>query len=246
LHWDFALILAILGIAVPLLGRRRVCFLLALPDTTKSDRLSLYASTIAFQWFVAFLIFWRTSRHAIRPQQLGLSSNLRPITITILVVLSAAIFVIQLLSLHRLSSDRDALISETAQVALKIFPRDGAERITFFALVATVAICEEFIYRGFVQYAFQDWSHSFLIGIVGSAVFFSIAHLYQGRRGLISTFGVGVIFAGVRTWTGTLVPAIVAHFVADLTVGLLAPLRIREALARSSDDGSRQAAGRVA
>jgi membrane protease YdiL (CAAX protease family) len=246
MHWDFALILAVLGIAVPLLGRRRVGFLLALPDTTKSDRLSLYASTIVFQWCFALLIFWRISRHAIRPEQLGSSLEVRPSTVTIMVILSVEIFAIQLLGLHRLSSDRDALRSETAQVALKVFPRDGMERIAFVALVSTVAICEEFIYRGFAQYVFQDWSHSLFVGILGSAMLFSIAHLYQGRRGLASTFGAGVIFAGVRAWSGTLLPTIVAHFVADLMIGLLAPRRIREALARGSNAGSSQAAGRVA
>jgi membrane protease YdiL (CAAX protease family) len=108
------------------------------------------------------------------------------------------------------------------------------ERACFTALVCTVAICEEFIYRGFVQYVFQAWSGSLVVGIVGSSLLFSIAHLYQGKRGLISTFGAGAIFAGVRAWTGTLIPPIFAHFVADLTIGLLAPRRILAALAKSS------------
>ncbi len=241
MHWDFILIIAVLGIAVPLLGRRRVGFLLALPDTTKSDRLSLYASTIVFQWCFALLIFWRISRHGIRPEQLGSNLDVRSTTITIIVVLNVAIFVIQFISLHRLSSDRDALRSETAQVALKVFPRDGMERVVFIVLVSTVAICEEFIYRGFVQYAFQDWSRSLLVGILGSSLLFSIAHLYQGRRGVASTFSVGVLFAGVRAWAGTLLPTIVAHLIADLMIGLAAPRRIREALARGSDKGSTQA-----
>jgi len=57
--------------------------------------------------------------------------------------------------------------------------------------------------------------------------------LYQGKRGLVSTFGAGAVFAGVRAWTGTLIPTIFAHFVADLTIGLLAPRRILAALAKS-------------
>jgi membrane protease YdiL (CAAX protease family) len=122
-------------------------------------------------------------------------------------------------------------------LARKVFPRDGIERLGFFALVSTVAICEEFIYRGFAQFVFQDWSHSVLVGLFASSLLFSVAHLYQGRKGLVSTFAVGMLFASVRAWTGTLLPTIVGHFVADFTVGVLAPLRIRDALARGANQG---------
>ena len=233
MHWDFALIFFILAFVVPALGRRRVRALLGLPDTTKLDRLSLYASTIALQWLFAALILWRVSRHAIRPVQMGFGCAAVPTTITISIVLSITVFAFQLLGLRRLNSSPEALAGETIQLALKVFPRDGVERACFTALVCTVAISEEFIYRGFVQYVFQAWSDSLVIGIAGSASLFSIAHLYQGKRGLVSTFGAGALFSGVRAWAGTLVPTIAAHFVADLTIGLLAPRRILAALAKA-------------
>ena len=218
---------------VPALGRRRVRGLLDLQDTSKSDRLSLYASTIALQWLFAAVILWRVSRHAIRPEQLGLSFSATSITIT--VVLCSAVLALQLISLQRLKSDPGELTGETVQLALKVFPRDGIERVCFTVLVCTVAICEELIYRGFVQYVFKTWSGSLTVGIVGSSLLFSVAHLYQGKRGLVSTFGVGVLFAGVCAWAGSLVPTVVAHFVADLTIGLLAPRRILAALEIASN-----------
>ena len=58
---------------------------------------------------------------------------------------------------------------------------------------------------------------------LGSSAMFGLAHLYQGRRGLISTFVVGIVFSTVRWWTGSLIPAVVAHFVADLLAGFIAP-----------------------
>jgi membrane protease YdiL (CAAX protease family) len=231
LHWDFALILGVLAFVVPILGRRRVRALLQLHDTTKLDRLSIYASTIAFQWLAAALVLWRIVRHGITATQLGVNLSHGYLIVTMLVVISSLFLANQITSVRRITSDpTTALRSETVQLALKIFPRDAIERLSFLALVATVAICEEFIYRGFAQYVFQDWSRSLLIGILGSALLFSVAHLYQGKRGLISTFAVGLLFSGVRAWTGSLVPTIAAHFVADLSIGLLAPSYIREAL----------------
>ncbi|MGA8145727.1 MAG: type II CAAX endopeptidase family protein [Candidatus Acidiferrales bacterium] len=234
MHSDFALILIALAVAVPILGRRRVRQLIELPDTNKMDRLSLYASTLAFQWLAAAIVLWRTSVRGIRPSQLGLVLRHPNLIVTTAVVLAILFLINQLVSVKRIASQAAELRGTVAQLALKLFPRDDVERLAFFALVATVAVCEEIIYRGFAQYVFENWSRSTVIGVFASAILFSLAHLYQGRRGLASTFTVGILFSGVRAWTGSLIPSIAAHFVADLTVGLLAPSRIRAALATTS------------
>ena len=104
-------------------------------------------------------------------------------------------------------------------------PQNAVERLAFFALVVTVAICEEILYRGWAQRFFQDLSGgSVVVAVIGSAALFSVAHIYQGRRGLIATFIVGALFSGVRAWSGSLIPTMAAHFAADLTAGLLAPV----------------------
>lgn len=232
MHWDFALILIFLGVAVPLLGRRRVRQLMCLPSTTKMDRLSLYASTLAFQWLAAGVVLWRTSAHGLRAPQLGLATPYPALTIVTTIALAALVLFNQLLGLRRLTTHPSRIQGFLPQLALKLFPQDDVERLAFFALVSTVALCEELIYRGFVQRVFQDWSRgSIIVGIIGSAAFFSLAHLYQGRRGLISTLTIGLVFSTIRAWTESLLPCVVAHFVADITVGLLAPARMRNALA---------------
>jgi len=235
MHWDFALILLALGVAVPLLGRRRVGQLMRTPSTTKMDRLSLYATTLAFQWIAAGVILWRAAVHEIRAAQLGLAIGNPILTVTITIVLTALVLLNQLISLRRLASNPAEAQGLLPQLALKLFPQDDVERLAFFALVVTVAICEELVYRGFVQGVFQDWSKgSVTVGVLGSAIYFSIAHLYQGRRGLASTLVAGLIFAGARAWTGSLLPPIAAHFVADITVGILAPVKILSTMSKEA------------
>jgi len=235
MHWDFAVILLALGIAVPLLGRRRVGQLMRTPSTTKMDRLSLYATTLAFQWIAAGVILWRAAAHEIRAAQLGLAIGNPILTVTITIVLTALVLLNQLISLRRLVSNPAEAQGLLPQLALKLFPQDDVERLAFFALVVTVAICEELVYRGFVQCVFQDWSTgSVTVGVLGSAIYFSIAHLYQGRRGLASTLVAGLIFAGARAWTGSLLPPIAAHFVADITVGILAPVKILSTMSKEA------------
>lgn len=237
-HWDLALIIAFLATVVPWMGRRRIQQLMRIPHTTKAERLTLYATTMAFQWLLAALIFWRVTADGIPPRGLGLGMVRPLLTGAAAIGLAALISVNQLYGLRRLTARPADAHSMLVQLALKVFPQDASERLAFFALVVTVAVCEEWIYRGFVQGIFQVWGASVAAGIFGSAVLFAGAHIYQGRRGLVSTFAVGVVFALVRIWTGSLVPSVAAHFAADLTAGYLAPSMVRCALELDSAGGT--------
>jgi uncharacterized protein len=237
MHWDFALILVFLGVAVPVLGRRRIRQLLDAPETSKMDRLSIYASTISFQWLATVIILWRTRAHGISVIQLGLAIPRPALAITISVVLAVLISLNQAYSLRRLVATPSEIQGVLPQLALKLFPQDDVERLIFFALVVTVAMCEEYIYRGFIQRVFQDWSGGYVAaGIAGSAIFFALAHLYQGRRGLCTTSVVGVIFSGLRAWTNSLFPTFIAHLIADFFVGMWAPAKLRAANILASSD----------
>jgi uncharacterized protein len=230
MHWDFALILLFLATAVPLLGRRRIRQLMQMPETTKRDRLRLYASTIAFQWIATAVILWRTGAHGIPAARLGLAIPNPLLTAIVTLVLAALVLVNQIVSLRRLAVHPAEAHGILPQLALKVFPQDSPERLVFFAVVVTVAICEELIYRGFVQRVFEDWFGGLIVvGILGSAAMFAAAHLYQGRRGVITTCVVGILFGAIRAWTGSLLAPLVAHFIADVTAGILAPARLRAA-----------------
>jgi uncharacterized protein len=227
MHWDFALILIFFATIVPLLGRRRVRKLIAASATTRKERLGLYGSTILFQWLAAVIILWRSSIHGISHGDLGLVIPNPVLVLGISILLSALVFANQIFSLRHLPALPAESQGILPHLARKVFPQDSTERLTFSALVLTVAICEEVVYRGFAQYVFSIWPVvSVVTGVVGSAMLFSVAHLYQGRRGLISTFIVGLLFSAIRLWTGSLVAPMVAHFVADLTAGFLAPSRL--------------------
>jgi uncharacterized protein len=231
MHWDFALIVIFFAVAVPLLGRRRIRQLLAAPETTKSDRLRLYASTITFQWTAVAVIIWRARSHGISMADIGLAIPYPALTAVISICLTSLVLANQIISLKRLSMHPQEAQGRLQQVAMRIFPRDGSERFAYFALVTTVALCEEFIFRGFFQRTFEIWSGDLvLVGITASAALFAISHLYQGRRGVIVACVVGIIFSAIRAWTGSLLPSSLAHFAADLIVGFLAPARIRAAL----------------
>ncbi len=118
------------------------------------------------------------------------------------------------------------------RITEKIMPRTWTEGIVFAALAGTAGLSEEFLYRGFLlavfANVFTNTAGSVLIASCLSSLWFAVAHLYQGRRGSITTFVVAMIFASVRVWSGSLLPSIVAHAAVDLVVGLYVPRLLRK------------------
>jgi membrane protease YdiL (CAAX protease family) len=223
--WDFAAVLVILAVVVPWRGYVRVKQLLKRESLSTPDRLALYASTIAFQWLATIFVLWRCAVHGYSPIALGIAVPRFWLVLAVTVAVSALITVNQLASIRRLASLPREKQGFFRALSLKLMPQNTTERLAFFALVVTVSICEEVLYRGWAQALFQTISGgSIVIALLASAALFSLAHSYQGRRGLIATFIVGALFSIVRAWTGSLVPTMAAHFTADLLAGILAPL----------------------
>src|SRR5271163_1562278 len=71
--WDFWLIFAALLFVVPWRGRVRLRHLLAKEHVNSRERITLYATTIAFQWIVAIAVASRAIARGLTPVELGLS-----------------------------------------------------------------------------------------------------------------------------------------------------------------------------
>ncbi len=221
LRWDFALILLALGVLVPWRGAVRMQKLLNRPPLSTPERLSVYASTIAWQCLAMGLVAWRSVARGVSTTHLALAVPDGALTALAAMGLALLLVANQLVAMRRLARIPSDRRGRLYKVLATVMPQNPPEIVVFVALAVTVALCEEFLYRGFVFAAIQDVAHgSLAAAALGSSALFALAHLYQGRRGLISTFLIGFAFALVRIWTGSMLPPIVAHFVLDLTAGL--------------------------
>jgi len=226
--WDFVAILLVLGVIVPWRGAVRIRELLRQPTLTTTERIAVYASTIAFQWLAVAVVLWRTTMHHIGLARLGVALPSLPLAAFASVALLAPLLANQVYALRRLARLPPEQQGFLGALARKLMPQNPVESLAFIALVATVAVCEELLYRGFVFTAFYAASGGFLAAaIVGSSLMFSLAHLYQGRRGLLATFVVGLLLASARAWTASLAPCVIVHFFVDLVAGLAAPRWLR-------------------
>jgi uncharacterized protein len=222
LPWDFLVIILVLGTVVPWRGMVRVRALLARPQLSSAERISLYGSTIAFQWLAAGIIIWRAIARGFSPAALGLLPERPAPGIVLGAAMAVALASLQIASLRQISRLPVEKRGHLYQVASRLMPRNLTEALVFVALVGTVSLCEELVYRGFAFAVFKELGDgSVLLAVAGSSALFAIGHLYQGRRGLASTFVLGLLLAGARSWSGSLVPSIAAHLAVDLTAGLV-------------------------
>jgi membrane protease YdiL (CAAX protease family) len=221
--WDFVLVLVFLGVIIPWRGAARMKRLMSKPDLTTADRMSLYGSTILFQWLIVAIVAWRSTARTVGPEELGLAARNPWLVAWTTIALTGLLCVNQVVGLRRITKMQADKRGSLFAITEKIMPRTPTETLVFAALACTAGISEEFLYRGFVFMAFVRMVVNFgppnAVAAILSSVWFSLAHIYQGRRGIITTFVVGIIFGLVRIWTGSLIPVVAAHIGIDLVAG---------------------------
>jgi len=183
-------------------------------------RVSVYREVLALEWLITAVIaaVWI---HGARPWRLiGLVLPVGwPLVLTAaLIAALLLLFRAQLRAIRRLDPAKlDRVRTRQAAVSLLI-PHNRVERAWFVPVAITAGLCEEFIYRGFLVWAFQPW-----LGLWGAAlastVSFGFAHAYQGRSGAIRAGALGAVFAVLAIAMGSVVPGMVLHALLDLISG---------------------------
>src|ERR1039458_4611399 len=192
-HWDFALIFAALGILIPWRGSVRVSKLIARPQISAEDRLSIYASTIAFQWVLTGVIAWRCYARVLTPENLGLTSHSPGLTA--IVTAGMAIELVARRMGRRLQRFDDLLGEHGFMVVLLIrLCPVGNNFLTNYLAGVTAIPLGTFLTASFVGYlpeslifallgsGFTDHPHLRLWGGIGLLVAFSLFFLWYFRR----------------------------------------------------------------
>jgi uncharacterized protein len=221
--WDFWLIFLVLGVFLPLRGRRRLQKLMALPEIAARQRLSLYASTIAFQWLVAAVVAWRSRARGLSLDELGLVVHGRSRILIAAIVGAATLGALQWLNLRRMGRSSGKAREFLEALAERILPQSPVELAPYLVLALTAGLCEEFLYRGFSMAAFTKAGLPVWGVVLLSSVFFALAHLYQGLGGVVSTLVIGTVFGTARIAYDGLLPAMVCHFAVDAVAGVAGP-----------------------
>jgi membrane protease YdiL (CAAX protease family) len=218
--WDIWLIFLVLGLVLPWRGRARMKKLLALPRVSTMERLILYASTIAFQWFAVAVVAWRAWAQGFSASQLGLTIQDRSRILAASIAGAVAIAALQWLNLRRVGSIPVGARGPIQAIAERILPQSTVELLPYLALAITAGLCEEFLYRGFAMAVLQQVGLQAWAVVLLSSALFGLAHSYQGRGGIVLTMLIGVILGLGRIRFDSLIPAIFWHSALDVVAGV--------------------------
>ena len=182
-------------------------------------RLPLYMTTAIFEWLLLAFVAWGASaRVVLGPRWQSARQVLRDIGV------AAAFWVVSGILLAVLS--RVLRVTELGRNTQFMMPRNALEIALWIALSITAGICEEAIFRGYLQPQLGILTGSAPAGILLSAVAFGAGHAYQGLRAGVLIFFYGAMFGVLAHWRRSVRPGMMAHAWQDTLSGLvLAKLR---------------------
>lgn len=182
-------------------------------------RLLFYLTTMAWEWIMFGYIYWGLRRHGKSFRNIaGKSWKSAPeFFLDIAIAFGfwiAAIFVLSLVS-HVLHA------TGMAEAARRLAPQGLLESVLWVALSVTAGICEEMIFRGYLQRQFVAWTRSAPVGVILSAVLFGAGHIYQGPKATVVIAVYGLMFGILAEARQNLRPGMMAHAWHDTITGLI-------------------------
>lgn len=96
-----------------------------------------------------------------------------------------------------------------------LLPRSSQEFFLWICLSVIAGICEEAVFRGYLQRQFSALTRSVPVGIVLSSVAFGAAHTYQGLARAMVIAVSAVLYGVMAEWRGSVRPGMIAHAFQD-------------------------------
>lgn len=183
------------------------------------SRLVFYLPTLAWEWLAFGYIYWGLRRHGKTFGDMAGARWKNGIEFFRDVVLAFGTWIVALIVLGVVSRLLHA--TGSVEAARKIAPQTLTESIVFLCLAVTAGICEETIFRGYLQRQFVAWFRNTPLGVLLSAILFGAGHIYQGWRPAVVIVVFGLIFGILAEARRSIYPGIILHTWQDSLSGFL-------------------------
>jgi membrane protease YdiL (CAAX protease family) len=189
-----------------------------------ASNLATYLTSIALEWVLAGIVLWGLRlRHTPLVDVLGKSKvGIREWFVdagvafvfwsVALMVLGALALLLKLVHMHP---------DDIRNTVSRLAPTTPGEMLAWTALCITAGICEEFIFRGYLQLQFSRISHRAWVGVLASALVFGFAHGYEGWSGMLLIVVFGAMFSLLRLIRGNVRAGMMAHGWHDFFSGVI-------------------------
>jgi membrane protease YdiL (CAAX protease family) len=103
-------------------------------------------------------------------------------------------------------------------------PKGFAEVTLWILLSISAGICEEIVFRGYMQKQFQAASGSIAVAVILQGFIFGLAHTYQGWKQVFAIGVLGILYGALVGWRRNLRSSMIAHAWSDIFEGWLRSL----------------------
>src|SRR5436305_54136 len=100
-----------------------------------------------------------------------------------------------------------------------LLPRTVPDKLLWLLVAATAGVCEELVYRGYLQRQLWSWTGTVVVAVALQAAIFGAAHFYQGAKSALIAGVYGLILGLVAAWRRSLLPGAIAHAWVDMVGG---------------------------
>jgi uncharacterized protein len=179
------------------------------------NRSAIYEQTIFFEWALLCLVLLGVWRHGsslspVLGERWGSPSQaLRDLGIGLMFLLVTIVFG----SVLNHSGDNSA--------TRLLLPHGRTEMLLWIALSISAGICEEALFRGYLQRQFIAFTGNVVAGIVLSAAVFGAAHSYQGLARAVQIGLLGAMGGVLAHWRKSVRPGMFAHALQDILGGVI-------------------------
>lgn len=177
-----------------------------------------YVAVMIYEWLTVAFIWWGVHRRGVHLRELVGGDWARPIHFLRDLGIAIGFLVVAQIVLGIIGHLLKAAPNQAIQ---NLFPRGPSETTFFLLLALTAGLCEEIIFRGYLQRQFAALTHAVAGGIVVQAILFGAAHGYQGWKLMVVIAVFGTLFGLLANWRRSLRPGMLAHFLQDGVGGLL-------------------------
>ena len=102
-----------------------------------------------------------------------------------------------------------------------LLPRGLLEVIIWTATSITAGICEEMVFRGYLQRQLHAFTGSLFAAVIAQGIIFGLSHAYQGWKNVTVISVLGVLYGALAAWRGNLRVNIISHAWSDIWEGWL-------------------------
>lgn len=179
----------------------------------------LYVQTFLFEWVLVVYVAWGVRRRGVPLSAIFGERWSEPRALWRDLRIAAAFWIVSLIALGLIG--RALGISFDRAEVRFLLPNGPLEIALWVVLSTTAGICEEAIFRGYLQRQFLALTRSAPAAIALSAAIFGAGHLYQGTRGAILIAFYGAMFGTLAHWRKSVRPGMLAHAWQDTMSGIL-------------------------